>query len=321
MSEPGIERSLTLNFIGDWGQANFHRICSWLTQEFCDRAGPESRTAIWSLRHGGIETAEQIHNGEAQMGVLTPAMMLGDALTGTGMFAGRPMPDLRAIGVLPQNDRLVLAIDPKFGISSFAELREKKPPLRIAASTDDGTNFIGFVTRHYMAAHGIDEPTLTSWGGEYVTNHRPEQALFLMRDGLVDAVVQEAIMTPWWRAVIARGAVPLPAEEAALATLEAEFGYGRNSLPAGFWDCLGAELPTLDFSDFVLAVRSDLPDDVAYLLSWCLVETREAIERQYHHIPPERSPLSYPLEPQRMARPSLPLHPGAERYYREAGHL
>lgn len=73
-------------------------------------------------------------------------------------------------------------------------------------------------------------------------------------------------------------------------------------------------------SDF-LTVRDDMPDDVAHLLTWCLVEKREAIERQYYHLSPERSPLTYPLDPPAMCRTSLPLHPGARRYYEEAGIL
>ena len=70
-----------------------------------------------------------------------------------------------------------------------------------------------------------------------------------------------------------------------------------------------------------MLVREDLADDEAHLLAWCLVETRSYIERQYAHIPPERSPLSYPLVPARMAVTPVPLHPGAARYYAERGHL
>jgi TRAP-type uncharacterized transport system substrate-binding protein len=64
-----------------------------------------------------------------------------------------------------------------------------------------------------------------------------------------------------------------------------------------------------------------MPDDVAYLLTWCLVETRQTIEAQYRHIPPERSPLSYPLNPTKMARSTILLHPAAEQFYREGGFL
>jgi TRAP-type uncharacterized transport system substrate-binding protein len=248
-------------------------------------------------------------------------MIVAGAPAGRAFVAGRPFPSLRALGVLPQNDRMVLAVDSRLGIRTFADLRRKKPPLRIATSHDTSDHFIGWTAGRYMEAHGIDVGTLRSWGGGYVTDTRPEQSLFRMRDRTVDAVLQEAIMTPWWRDVIATGAVPLPAEAEALERLESDYGLRKNRLPAGFWDNLAADLPALDFSDFVIVVRDDLPEDVAHLLAWCLVETRALLENQYRHLPPERSPLTYPLSPQAMAQPPIPLHPGAARYYRDAGVL
>ena len=320
---PSIQRSLTLNFIGDWGQANFHRICSWLTQEFCDHSGPRSRCAIWNVRGGGIEALTCVHDGEVQLCVATPAGLLHAATTGddNGIFP-HAMPALRALAVLPQNDRLVLAIDPKFGINTFEDLRRKKPPLQVATSTNDGTNFIGYVAASYMEAHGITEETLKSWGGSYITAHRPEQSLLPAAKGQFDAVLQEAIMTPWWADVVEkRGMIPIPAEPRALSLLSEKLGLGSNTLHAGFWKSLTTDLPALDFSDFLVLVRDDLPEDVAFLLTWCLVETRNVIERQYHHLPPQRSPLSYPLVPRNMARTSIQLHEGARRYYRETEHL
>jgi TRAP-type uncharacterized transport system substrate-binding protein len=320
--EPRLERSLVLNFIGDWGQANFHRICGWLCQEFCDRAGVKSRIATWNTVEGGIDAALAVHDGQVDLAILTPAASLSAALRGDGIFSGNPMPDLRAIAVLPQNDKLVLAIDPSFEIKTFAELREKKPPLKIASSVDDGFNLIGYIARRYMEAHGIDEATLNSWGGGYINSVRPEQSLFRMRDSKVDAVLQEAIMTPWWReAVERRKAVILPAEIEALDNLHQQFGWGRNDLAADFFPNQPESLPALDFADFVLVVREDMAEDIAHLLAWCVVEKRGLLERQYHHIPPERSPLSYPLEPAKMAKTSLPLHDGAKRYFQEAGLL
>lgn len=317
-----LKQSLDLRFVGDWGQANFHRICSWLTQEVCDQAGPDSRTAIYSLSDGGLDAFKLVHSGRVHMGVATPSMLLPHALNGTAMFEGNAMPELRAIATLPQNDKLVLAIDPKLGIRSFEELRAKKPALKIATSPDDGTNLIGFVAMRFMEAHGISEEELNSWGGSYVTAHRPEQSLFRMRDGEVDAVLQEAIMTPWWREVVEAGTVqPIPAEQSALDQLRTEFGFGENPVPPQFWTAVEAEIPALDFSDFTLVVRSDLDDDIARLLAWCVMEKREVLERQYRHIPPERSPLSYPLEPARMVQTPIPLHPTAATCYTQMGLL
>jgi TRAP-type uncharacterized transport system substrate-binding protein len=326
-SEPSIKRSLTLNFVGDWGQANFHRICSWLTQEFCDRAGPRSRVAIWNMRGGGIEGLQQVFDGEAQLCIATPAALIPAALTGEGLFASiGPMPSLRTIGVLPQRDRMMLAVHPKFGINSFADLHRLKPALRIATSIDDGTNFIGYVAMRLLEAHGISKDVLESWGGSFVLTTRPEQAIENMRTGNADAVLQEAIMTPWWRELMEeQQLVPIPVEADAIARLANQHGFHPASIRAGFWSSGASankeEILALNFSDFLVIVRDDLPDDIAHLLTWCMVEKRAIIEGQYKHLDPERSPLTYPLDPFAMARPSIPLHPAAEKYYRESGYL
>ncbi len=60
------------------------------------------------------------------------------------MFEGTPHPELRTLGVMPQDDRLVLAVGAEHGITSFEDLRTRRAPLRIAtswttASTRSGT--------------------------------------------------------------------------------------------------------------------------------------------------------------------------------------
>lgn len=322
VSEPRIARSLNLNFMGDWGQANFHRICSWLCQEVCDRAGPRTRVAIWNTVGGGVDALIEVFDGSMDLCIATPAGLIAGAQAGTGMFLRRPMPSLRALAVLPQIDRMVFAIDPRFGVRTFGELRQARLPLKIATSPDDGISMIGHVAARFLEAHGIDAATLDAWGGSFIVAPRPEQSLGRMERGEADAVIQEAIMTPWWQTMMTvRQAIALPAEDKALQRLQASLGLGSAELPAGYLPGCPEALPALDFSDFVIIVRDDMADDLAYLLTWALIETREVIERQFRHIPPHRSPLSYPLEPQRMAITPLQLHRGAERYYRDAGLL
>jgi TRAP-type uncharacterized transport system substrate-binding protein len=129
-------------------------------------------------------------------------------------------------------------------------------------------------------------------------------------------------MTWWWQDLANnRDLNFLLIDVTVLDQLEHEYRWPRAVLPDGYFRGLNAPLETLDFSDFLVIVRADMPEDVAYLLAWCLGETRAALESQYRHIPPERSPVTYPLDPATMARTPIPLHPGAERYYREYGYL
>ena len=106
-----------------------------------------------------------------------------------------------------------------------------------------------------------------------------------------------------------------------LDELQERLGWPRRTVPAGYIPGLDKPLTTIDFSDFLVICNEDLPDDVAHLLSWAMCETKEILERQYRHLAPERSPVTYPLDPSKIARTTIPLHDGARRYYEEAGHL
>lgn len=87
------------------------------------------------MRGGGVEVLQQVYDGEAHLAIATPAGLLSAALTGEGLFASTgPMPSLRTLAVLPQTDRMMLAIHPKFGVKSFADLHRVKPALHIATS-------------------------------------------------------------------------------------------------------------------------------------------------------------------------------------------
>ncbi|KAJ9485167.1 hypothetical protein VN97_g8177 [Penicillium thymicola] len=149
-------------------------------------------------------------------------MSTATAITDQGISAPHgPMPSLGALGVLPQHDGMILAIDPKYGIESFEDLRLKRPALRIATSTNYGTNFIGFTAYASMESHGITADVLESWRGKYVTAHCIEQAIALVQAGKADALLQEAIMTLWAEIMVKSKYNALPAEPSALARFAA----------------------------------------------------------------------------------------------------
>ncbi|KAF2165979.1 hypothetical protein M409DRAFT_23706 [Zasmidium cellare ATCC 36951] len=319
---PKITRALQLRFAGDWGQANFHRICSWLTQELCDRAGRGSSVTIKSLPDGGVSAAKDLYLGQLDLCLITPSGHTPAALNGTGMFAAAgSMPSLRALAVLPQRDRMVLAVHPRYGVQTWADIHRVKPPMRLVTSTDDGTSTIGYLAAKYLEAHGLDRDVLKSWGGELIDGgYRPDTCVDKVANGEADCLLQEAIMTPWWRNLIESGLLtPVSAEPAALENLKRELGLGAATVRADFWENVPQETLGMDFSDFAIVVRDDMPDDVAGLLTWILVNKRNVLESQYSHIPPERSPLTWPLDPKAMARTHLPLHRAAKQFYETAG--
>ncbi|MGC2963698.1 hypothetical protein C8K18_11816 [Paraburkholderia sp. GV068] len=318
---PRIDRKVQLRMRGDWGQANFHRICSWLAQEIGDRC--ESGTQIEIVNGvGGTDAALAIQQGTADLAISTPAVFSCMAVTGVGPFAGNAVSSLRALAVLPQDDRMTLALDSKYGIETFEQLRTSDLPLKLGIGKRDGLNYIGYAGERVLAAHGITETWLQARGGRFVERERPEQCLADASQGLVDGVIQEAIMTDWWIDVMqSRNMSLLSFETAALGELARSYGWRPAVIEAGYFASLEKPVATLDFSDFQLLVSADLPDDVAYLITWCLCETKETIEHQFHRFPKNRTPMGYPLDPKKMLQTTVGLHPGAASCYRDLGYL
>jgi hypothetical protein len=311
-----LNRSVTLHFMGDPGRANFHRILGWMCDELSRRSGPYTRVAIWNGL-GFVDNVREVGRGQKDLAIATPASFVAMALDGRGPYAGEAFPNLRAIATMPQYDRLVLAVDAAAGVRTVADIRERKVPLRIATGTNDGINHIGMAAHALLRASGID---VEAWGGGFAAGDWYPEALASLRSGAANALMQEAIMTPPWQSMAnEREMVFISFEDKALERLEREYGWPRATLPAGYFKGLEEPFQTLDFSDFLVFVREDMPEDLAYVLARLMVETRGAIEARYRHIPPERSPLTYPIEPRNMAKAPIPLHPGAARYYRSEG--
>lgn len=306
---PRIERSLTLHMRGDWGIANLHRVCGWLSTELTDRSGSDTKVAIWNGR-GFSDNVRAVGRGEVDVAMTTPVAFTTAALTGRGVFEGEPFPNLRTLGVIPQDDRLVVAVHRSLGVSTFAELRDAKPVLRVATSINDGINYVGLAAHEVLNRSGVD---VLGWGGQFLEDERPFESLDHVLADRANAIVHEAYMLPAWQK-FAPDYNFLEVEEDVLSSLEADFGWPAGTVADNHFDQTPG-FRTLDFSDFLMVTRSDLPDDVAHLIAWILGETRHVIEGQYKHLAPERSPITYPLNPVAMGISPVPLHPGAATYY------
>jgi TRAP-type uncharacterized transport system substrate-binding protein len=318
---PALGRSVTLNFMGDWGRANLHRALGWLCYELGRLSGPRTRIGIFNGR-GGLDNVRAVGRGEMDVALATPAQFCRMALEGRGPCAGEAFPHLRALGHVPQHDRMIFGVRRELGLRSFEDIRRKRPKLRIAAGPDDGESFIGMGGHELMRASGIPRSDIEAWGGTYIEREEPRVCIEEMITGNANAIIQEAVMTNWWVDLAKKVDLAfLPIERAAANSLATQFGWTTATLPNGYIRGMDEEMEFLDFSHFLLVTTTDLPDDVAYALAWSLVERWETLEVQYRHIPPERSPVSYPIDPRLACRAPIPLHRGAERYFRDAGHL
>jgi uncharacterized protein len=319
--EARLDHPIALHMMGDWGIANLHRICGWISAELWRRSPAGSKFATWAGR-GGADAISAVLDGEVQAALFVPASFGRTIFEGLGICRRPDVGRLRALATLPQDDRLVFAIDANLGISSFAELRANRPALRLATAWDDGVNMAGFAAFRLLEALHIPPATIESWGGTLLLGEAPWDIVPRVTSGEADAVLFEAVMTSYWREMCAARKMNfLDIDSSALDELERGFGWQRANVPIDRFPGLTAPFQALDFSDFLLFCRDDFPDDIAYVVAALLCETPEILENQYRHIPPKDSPVTYPLEPRKMAATSIPLAKGAERYYRQRGYL
>ncbi len=321
MPEPAYPR-VELKIVGDWGTANFHTLCGWLLAHMRWRSAPRSR--FWVMTGtAGRDSIDAVARGEVDLGITSPLHVpLEWARAGTHFFAGTPYPWLRSIAVFPQIDRLVFAVRAETGLTSFEDIRKRKYPLKLATSCRNGVNIMTWVVQLVLRHHGIDPDDIERWGGRWLEFDPPRECLAQFIRGDADGVCHEGISVPQWHEIVEK--VPhrfLPMDEGALAELQQTYGLRPAVLPKGR---LGndRDIPCLDWSDWGMFCREDMSDELAYNITSVLVEERAEFEARFRHLPIERSPLSYPIDPHQMWRGlGAPLHPGAERYYREHGYM
>jgi TRAP-type uncharacterized transport system substrate-binding protein len=311
---PTIDHDITVSFQGDWGQANFHRVCGWLSQEMIDRSGPGSKIWIRNGR-GGKDAIDNVLSGEVDAAIMTPTAATGMLAEGVGPYAVDGAHRLRALATFPQRDRLVTAIDADLGVTSMNELADHLPELRIATSADDGVNIIGLAAHRQLSAVGVTPEVVRAAGGSFIYDERPFPALAAFRDGTANVLIHEAIMTkPWQRIADNKDVIYLDATPEVAKAFE-EWSWPLAQVEKGYFPGLERDLTTVDFADWLLFSTQDLADDVAELIAWCSVATRESLEAQYRHFPANYSPLTMPLDPEAIATTRIPLHPGAAAAY------
>jgi uncharacterized protein len=315
------QRPLQLRFQGDWGGVNLTRLCGWIAGEVYSRAGVGTASTIRTGR-GTADNLYAVGRGEVDVAVVTPGGFARMALGGLGPFADEPLPTIRAIGSVPHRDALLVAIPAELGIHTFAELRARRPALRLTMAANDGVSFMGLGAESVLRASGVSPEDFVEWGGEVIFREQPQECVAEVMSGNADSIIQEAIMTRWWQDMAeAHSFAFLPLEDSVAEQLERELALGSIEVPAGYLPGLDTAVRAVDFRDWMVVVREDMRDDVAGLLAGIMAETSENFDRQYAHLPVRFSPLDYPTTPKRLAATPIPLHPGAEAYYRSIGAL
>ena len=250
-------------------------------------------------------SVENLRLLEASHGEL--AFTLGDTLADA--WAGNkeagfaaPYRQLRAIARIYPNYIQIVASD-RTGIKTLADLKGKRVSVGPKGS---GTE---------LNAIAIFKAAGFSLGDLAKVDHSPfGTSARLVIEGALDATLQTAgLGVESIRHLLASGQaslIPIPGEVVAKVGTPV---YVATNIPANTYDGQTADVPTASIPNFLVA-RVGLSDDVAYLMTKSLFEQLDRLVRTHpaaKDISAETATTGLPI----------PLHPGAERYYREIGVL
>jgi TRAP-type uncharacterized transport system substrate-binding protein len=261
------------------------------------------------------EVIDEVVSGKVQVAIMNPVDPLTLAYRGTGPF-NKPLP-LRVVTVIPSEDQIAFAVSERTGVTSLDEIRERRVPLRVSLRKQPGHS-THFYIKHILNAAGFSLDDIKSWGGEIRYDAAIPQAserLDAIERGEIDAVFDEAI-NRWIYKALDHGIYPLSLDGTLLARLE-EMGFRRAVIPKADYPKVPADVVSLDFSGWAVFTHANAPDD--FITAFC-----RALETRKDRIPWQgEGPL--PLE--RMCRNTpdtplvIPLHPAAERFWRDCGYL
>ena len=278
----------------------------------------EQGATEWSVNFLGSDTPDaiaEIAAGDADIAIINPAAPVTLALRGTGPFKD-PIP-VRAVTIIPSLDRMAFAVAARTGLESISDIREKQFPLRLSLR-GHLRHSVHFFLSEVLSAAGFTLEDIARWGGEIRYDDRMANGPVRMNalaNGAIDAIFDEAVGT-WGNEALAAGMRFLSFAERPLQKLEA-MGFRRATITKSQCSRLNRDVVSLDFSGWMVFTRADVPDEV--VRAFC-----HALEARKDRIPWQgEGPL--PLESMCRDTPAcpldVPLHPAAEKYWRERGYL
>jgi TRAP-type uncharacterized transport system substrate-binding protein len=273
----------------------------------------------WKLRFFASDSpasVEAVASGQADIAICNPGGVLGMAMRGRGPYK-KPVP-LRSIMALPQFDQLGFAVSGTTGLKTLGDLKRTRYPLRISLRGQPDHS-VHLICNQVLSAYGMSFDDIVSWGGKVLyTEGMPygPDRLGAVKRGELDAVWDEALPL-FANEAIAMGMRFLAVDEVQLRALEAD-GLMRQAITDAEYPGLGETVWSVDFSGWPVFCLESAREDVIYYFCAAMDARRDRIPWWGGEGP---LPLETLCKNSREAPLCLPLHPGAERYWRERGYI
>jgi TRAP transporter TAXI family solute receptor len=261
---------------------------------------PDARTSVQATK-ASVENLNLLQQGKGEVAfTLGDSLVLGYQGDESAGFA-KPLDHLRGVAAIYPNYIQVVATADS-GIKTLADLKGKR--LSVGAPKS-GTELNA---RAILGAAGISYENLGKV--EYLPF---AESVELMKNRQLDATLQSAgLGVASIRDLAASVPITVVAVPAELVT-QVGSPYVAATIPAGTYGGQDADVPTAAVVNF-LVTHSEVSDDLAYAMTkglWDNLGELEAAHAAAKAIKRDQALTGMPV----------PLHPGAERYYREQGML
>ena len=271
------------------------------------QCGVPGLIAIAQSTNASVQNNLAVENGELEAG-MTGASTLQEMYFGQGKFEGKKHEKLRVVANLFPED-LHLVIPKGSSLGGLADLADKRVGIGQAGSGTQ-VNVLDMLEQFGVTRDNMEEAELNN-----------SQSAEQLADGQLDAYFYAA---GWPVAAMVQLAstkgmdLYSMSDEEVEKALEVLTAYVPSTIPAGAYEGVDGDTNTIAVSA-ILAVSSDQPEDLIYEITKALwnENTRKLLDNGHakgKQIRAETALLGIDTL-------GVPLHPGAERFYREAGMM
>ncbi|WP_067727013.1 TAXI family TRAP transporter solute-binding subunit [Oceanobacillus damuensis] len=269
----------------------------------------ENDGAAITVEPGGIvENPPTVGTGVVPYG-LSYAMTTYAAYTGQEPYT-ESYEDLRAVSVIiPSNyyQFLVRASEP---YDSIAEIVEHQVPIRLAVDQKGSAGEI--ITRNIFQEYGVTYEDIISWGGsvDYLSGSKTFE---MMADNRLD-VTGDAVSAPSGDIIEAATATDmkmLSLDQQTIQSVGEELGVESGMIKAGTYSFMEKDIDTIS-TPAILITHKDVPEDEVY-------EITRSIFDNFDYLRNVHQEFENLTEENMMDVGNVPLHPGAEKFFREKG--
>jgi TRAP transporter TAXI family solute receptor len=253
--------------------------------------------------NGGVQNLNLIAQKDAQVGVAVTSIVTQQK-QGAGQFEGHIYDGMRILSALYVNYNQI-AVSSNSGINTFRDLKGKNFAPGAPGSTTTAETQVAF------EAAGMNYPD--DIRAQFIA---ADQAIELMQNRQLDGVwVQSGIPTSSISQIIqtANGKLLSIDEDIIRAICDEYSWYSRVVIPASTYG-LSADVVTTGLP-ITIVIDESVPEDLVYQMAKVMWENVETIRNTHSAM------KGATLEGAVQNLGGLPLHPGAERYYREKGVL